>query len=287
MSRNAAKRKFFVQIATENQNTLFPSLIASNTRVRESLTSSTLHHYTPPLPALVPPPPAALLSPSSPDFAPPPVKTPVYVVPLDSFDCAEMLTNDNKKAVTVLNMASATTPGGGYISGASAQEEALCRRSTLYLSIRRQRNFHPIPAHGGIYSPDIYVLRTSDDDSCQLIPHTQRWWTTVISVAAIKNPRVTSGGADFAKEEDRESTSERVRTMLRIAAMHERKNLVLGAFGCGAFKGPPRGVAKVFKAVLGEEEFHGRFDGIWFAVIERGGSENFHAFEEELHGMEI
>src|ERR1700736_956327 len=100
MSRNSAKRKFFVQIATENQNTLFPSLVASNTRVRESLTSSTLYHYTPPLPALVPPPLDTLPSPSSPDLAPPPVKTPVYVVPLDSFDCAEMLTNDNKKAVT-------------------------------------------------------------------------------------------------------------------------------------------------------------------------------------------
>jgi uncharacterized protein (TIGR02452 family) len=275
----AAKRRFFQNVADENQNRIFHPLVESEPRVRAGLSSSTLYHFTEPLPSVGNTTDATNAETVQ-------AKCSIKVVPLDSFDCAEKLTLEGKQNVTVLNMANSRFPGGGYLNGASAQEEALCRRSTLWLTIRSQRKFHPIPKHGAIYSPDVLVFRVSDDEKCALLPESQRWWTSVISVAAIDGPRLTKEG-DYADERERESMKERMRTMLRVAALEKRKNLVLGAFGCGAFANPPMGVAKGFKGVLEEEEFKACFEGIWFAVIERGGTENYAVFKEVLDGMEI
>lgn len=72
--------------------------------------------------------------------------------------------------VGVLNFASAKNPGGGFRTGAQAQEESLCRTSSLYLSLtqnrfvnefydyhRRTRNV--LYSHRIIYSPRVVFFK--------------------------------------------------------------------------------------------------------------------------------
>jgi uncharacterized protein (TIGR02452 family) len=113
------------------------------------------------------------------------------------------------------------------------------------------------------------VLRKSDAEGCALTSKDERWWTSVISVAAIANPCLWN--LEYARDTDKQDMVERIRTVLRVVATEHKKNLVLGAFSCGAFKNPPNAAANMFIDVLCEPEFTGRFEGIWFSVIERSG----------------
>jgi len=66
-----------------------------------------------------------------------------------------------------LNFASATQPGGGFLNGASAQEEYLARSSALYACLRDNPMYayhralrDPRYSNYAIYSPDVPVFRT-------------------------------------------------------------------------------------------------------------------------------
>jgi uncharacterized protein (TIGR02452 family) len=270
------RAEYYIRIAEQNRR-FFRSLIETDKRVRASQTAARLYPFTHPLP------PVGSHGEATLPYAP----IAIRVVPGDSLDTAEYLYAEGKGDIAVLNMANSTSPGGSYLSGAGAQEEALCRRSTLYLTIGPEHNFHPIPEQGAIYSPDVLVVRRSDQEECRLLPPESRWWTNIISVAAICRPPLNAAGTDFAITKDREDMKARIRTLFRVAVIERKVNLVLSALGCGAFRNPPETVATLFKEVLQEDEFGERFEGIWFAIMDRKGSRNYNIFRETLDRLRI
>lgn len=75
-----------------------------------------------------------------PPFEPAPTR--FEVTGESSLAAARRLTGpDGPDPVAVLNFASARNPGGGYLNGAQAQEEALCRASALYTCLLRAPGF--------------------------------------------------------------------------------------------------------------------------------------------------
>ncbi|KAM5440247.1 hypothetical protein McanMca71_002866 [Microsporum canis] len=184
----------------------------------------------------------------------------------------------------ILNMASAARPGGGWLSGASAQEESLCRRSTLPETLKER--FYRIPKTGAIYSPSVVIFRTSRESGHKLMALNDPDSLPVvsaISVAALVHPQIkrvgvvtTSTDRDgtvksvassrqaYARGSERRAMKEKMRHILRISAYKKHRRIVLGALGCGAFKNPREDTADCWAEVFSEAEFQG---GWWKDVV--------------------
>ena len=197
--------------------------------------------------------------------------------------------------VCVLNFASATNPGGGVTHGSSAQEESLCRCSTLYncLNTRamwegfytpHRKSGNPLHNDDIIFTPGVQVLK--DDDYRSLV---DAFAVDVITCAA---PNLREHPANPFNPGEGESTKispdalrrlheQRARRILTVAAQNKAEVLILGAFGCGAFRNDPNVVAQAYKNVL--SEFMRHFKTIEFAVYcpPRDDS-NYRAFKNVL-----
>lgn len=196
----------------------------------------------------------------------------------------------------VLNFASAVSPGGGVTKGSSAQEESLCRISTLYPCLKTRymwNNFYLTHRNEGdrrnnddtIYTPGVIVFKT--DASYTREMREDEWYSvSVITTAApdLRRPKY-SGDRESVTLSDGELFSlhtKRIRRILTIASGEGNEAVILGAYGCGAFRNPPFLVAEAFKKVI-EESFLDKFKVIEFAIYSNPDgrpSDNLMAFRE-------
>ena len=202
--------------------------------------------------------------------------------------------------VAVLNFASATNPGGGVERGSSAQEESLCRCSTLYPCLctpELWQGYYQFPRRRAdarytapcIYTPDVLVIKTDDENPARLPAGAWQAVDVVTCAAPNLRPRpynamnpgtgapVQVGAAELGALHE-----QRARKILSAAALHGAEVVILGAFGCGAFCNPPEVVAAAYRRVL--PEFSHAFRAIEFAVYcpPSQPSENFRVFREIL-----
>ncbi|MEU4117544.1 TIGR02452 family protein [Kitasatospora sp. NPDC028055] len=180
--------------------------------------------------------------------------------------------------VGVLNFASARNPGGGYLRGARAQEEDLCRSALLYSCLLEAPDYYEAHrastdlrySHRVVVSPGVPVVR---DGRGGLLarPYPVTFLTSPAPNAGQLERR--SAGTDV-----RGVLAERAVRVLAAAARHEIRALVLGAWGCGVFRNDPAQVAEAFEGALAR--YGGAFERVVFAVWDRAPvSANRAAFE--------
>ena len=195
----------------------------------------------------------------------------------------------------ILNFASGSTPGGGVLRGAGAQEENIFRRTNLLLSLyqfhengakfnipMREEHYPMYWKSGGIYTPGMAIFRGLEADGYPLLE--EPYYLSVISVPAVNRPTLKDG--DHLSDEMVEVTKTKMRSIFRIALLHGHDALVLGAWGCGAFKNHPHHIAQLFQEVLKEDEFRNRLSKIVYAVIDYAQNGNYQAFKEVIRTTE-
>lgn len=180
-----------------------------------------------------------------------------------------------------LNFASATHPGGGFLSGARAQEEYLARSSGLYACLQgnpmyslHSSRHDPLYTSYAIYSPEVPVFR-SDNGILLDEPYT---------VGIITSPAVNARVLDPARRSEiRPAMWLRILKVLSVGVLHAHDSIVLGAWGCGAFGNDGLEIGKLFQKAL-EENFKGAYSRVIFAIVDWSPEKRFigpfqHVFE--------
>jgi uncharacterized protein (TIGR02452 family) len=168
-----------------------------------------------------------------------------------------------------LNFANGVHPGGGFLGGARAQEEVLCRSSALFATLKgdsmyaaHAKRTWPDSSDWAIYSPDVPVFR-QDDGSEVMVP----WLLSFITCAAPYAPAI-------GQVKSRYLMQQRIHRVLDIAGAYRYTTLVLGAWGCGAFGNDPHHTAADFRNAL-ENEFSGAFSDVVFAITDWSSERRF------------
>lgn len=173
--------------------------------------------------------------------------------------------------LVLLNFASARNPGGGFINGAKAQEEDLCRCSGLYPCLMTQREYYEVNRKEEsalytdhlIYSPSVPWFRARSRDQ----PDTT-FLASVISAPA-PNAGIVLSREPSAGPAVEAALRRRAGFVLGVAADNGHRTILLGAWGCGVFRNEPALVADAFGKWLDSDKFAGAFDRVVFAIYDR------------------
>ena len=208
---------------------------------------------------------------------------------VDTFSMVRILKSKGVTNIIALNLASPVNPGGGVRKGAKAQEEDLCRKSSLLFSLESQaaKVYYDYNRKANTFmgtsammiTPNVEIIR---DDNGKFLPEPVE--TSVLTCAA---PKLVKG-EKLNMKNYRSLVYNRIGYMLTVLAHQGFKNLVLGAWGCGAYGNDAATISDLFKSAIVNFKYQGYsynevFDSITFAVLDKTDSQyNFKQFKRNF-----
>jgi uncharacterized protein (TIGR02452 family) len=187
--------------------------------------------------------------------------------------------------LVLLDFASARNPGGGFLTGAKAQEEDLTRCSGLYRCLETQTEYYETNRANSsllytdhiIYSPRVPWFRVKSREFLE-----SPYLASVITAPA------PNAGEYLKREPDgdepvKETLRRRSAYVLAVARDQGHRSLLLGAWGCGVFRNDPAIVADAFMTHLQSDQFADDFDRVTFAVYDPTKEQrNLNAFRKRV-----
>jgi hypothetical protein len=196
----------------------------------------------------------------------------------------------------VLNMANAHVPGGAYVEGAVAQEENIFRRTDCHFRVGEDEydgdrdRYHPdltrllSAQEGRVYLDTQHprvCIREAEDRSRRDLGYA---WLPEDQVFPFFELRAAARDLRDGSKFDAHDARRRISAQLDTLRDHHVRHVVLGAFGCGAFRNPAHRVAAIYR-----EEIMSRadsFDLVAFAIHGAGyGPDNYTPFAEAFSQM--
>jgi len=210
-------------------------------------------------------------------------QTQIIVQNCTAIEAALRLTKTERKT-GCLNFASAKNPGGGFLSGAQAQEESLARSSALYPTLTKfQREMYDynrslttcLYSDYMIYSPDVVFFR---NDANELLP--QPFLLDILTSPAVNVGAMMQNKPSELSQVEQTMLS-RIDKILSVFVLQKTEKVILGAWGCGVFQNKPEDVAAYFAHYLTQKGKYGKcFREVVFAVFDKSwNQENIKAFE--------
>lgn len=180
--------------------------------------------------------------------------------------------------MAVLDFASFTNPGGGYIQGYLGQEATLCADSYLYNVLDKQRKWYGENRRRNI-NCELYRNRALVVPAVRFDRNHVHAYADVIVAAA---PNVKRARQEYRVSDDAllDALRDRIRFALAICDELGREKLVLGAWGCDNNGFDAEAVAELFRKELASGDF--KVKQVFFAVPSTRWDEDFAKFEHVL-----
>ncbi len=189
----------------------------------------------------------------------------------DCLDIARELYIKYNSPAMIFDAANASHPGGGYRGGCAAQEESLCRCSSLAFQIdpkcgEQKTYFYPLnPKHDAkcdaLFVPNGFIFRGGPSSGYAMLP--QPFSCHFAVLAATNGPQLVRGNVwDDDEEEDMpprindidaDKLMTALRTSFRMAAANNVRSIVTVAVGAGAFGNPSEHVAAMMCFAIQKE----------------------------------
>jgi uncharacterized protein (TIGR02452 family) len=194
------------------------------------------------------------------------------------------------KKPCIMNFADFKLPGGWVTKGGSAQEESICRSTTLnfiltsdkcmngyYLPNKEKLKHWEFPQFyddSMIFTPDVFVIKDGDRVPKNL-DYSKCYFIDVINCVAPNLYRFYPDQEDLMR-----IYTKRLHKFFEIAKSEGEEILILGAWGCGAFRNNPDPISQVFKNLI--KEYRNEFKKIIFAIPSSGNNRNLREFREKM-----
>ena len=210
----------------------------------------------------------------------------IQVIDLPTDGGVKLAHSQNYKNIVVMNFASNKHPGGGYLNGASAQEEDCCRLfPTLYTSLvnatcinpvtKKSKSIYPFDKRNVVVTLNVTLMR--DKKNYSILPENQMIDVTFVSAAAL-NLKYEKFNATIVDTALKTTILAPIKSHIKFD--NPKHNcLILGAWGCGAYCNDPHVMSTHMKnAVL---KFGGYYDKVIFA-IPKTSEGNYEVFKQTI-----